>query len=354
MGTDPNMANATWTKYPLQFKRPSGTSRGVLTQKTSYFLIWKDQHFPYPALGECSLIEGLSPDPMALYEEKLNDVCRWLNGQLEQAPDLGRFPSIAFGLEMLLMDLEANGTKVLFKHAFTEGREGIQINGLIWMGDAHSMRQQIEEKIDLGFKCVKLKIGAIDLQSELDLLRFIRDEFGDALELRVDANGAFSPAEALNKLDQLAQFKLHSIEQPIAQGQWEAMANVCERSPIPIALDEELIGISNPEQKKNLLTTICPRYIILKPSLHGGFKGSEEWIAFAQQSGCEWWMTSALESNVGLSAIAQWAFEQNARMPQGLGTGGLYTNNVDSPLYLQGQNLWFDPNRTWDLEALLV
>ncbi|NQV52721.1 MAG: o-succinylbenzoate synthase [Flavobacteriales bacterium] len=347
------MAQVRWKKYTLQFKRPSGTSRGVLTTKVSYFLIWEYDSFAYPALGECSLIEGLSPDPKEGYEHTLDLVCQNLREGGNSFPDLSAYPSIQFGLETLLLDIQAKGSKQLFNNAFSKGSKGMQINGLIWMGERAFMREQIVEKIHQGFACVKLKIGATDFETELSLLRFIREEFGSDIELRVDANGAFAPDEASGKLRKLAAYDLHSIEQPIAQGQWEDMAQLCEQTPLPIALDEELIGISEFDEKKRLMETIKPQYIILKPSLHGGMKGSDEWIRLAEEQGAKWWITSALESNVGLNAIAQYTFEKDVQLPQGLGTGGLYTNNFDSPLYLQGQIIRFDPNKNWDLTAII-
>jgi len=347
------MARAHWKRFTLDFKRPSGTSRGVLNQKTSYFLIWEDESFAIPALGECSLIEGLSPDPMESFESVLDQVSDHLNGEESDLPDLKMYPSIQMGLETLNLDIEAKGTKVLYPSSFTQGAQGMLINGLVWMGDKDFMRQQIIDKIELGFECVKLKIGAIDFDTELSILAYIRSEFGVAIELRVDANGAFSTDSALERLKRLSEFDLHSIEQPIRQGQWEEMAELCEVTPLPIALDEELIGVHEPEVRKRLLETIRPQYIILKPSLHGGLSGSENWIDLANEAGIDWWITSALESNVGLNSIAQFAFQKEVTIPQGLGTGGLYTNNFDSPLYLQGQIIRYNPFKNWDLEALL-
>lgn len=346
------MSRTRWSRYDLAFKRPSGTSRGVLISKTSYFLITDSEDFTIPAIGECSLIAGLSPDPMDSYEATLDGVCDWLNGVADTCPDLSSYPSIFFGLETLLADQEAKGSKVLYPSSFTSGEDAMQINGLIWMGEKSFMREQIKEKIGQGFECIKMKIGAIDFDEELDLLKFIRTEFGHDLELRVDANGAFNPSDALEKLKQLHQFDLHSIEQPIKQGQWEAMAELCSKTPFPIALDEEIIGISDPEEKDRLLTHIQPQYIILKPSLHGGLEGTDEWIALATSKGIGWWNTSALESNIGLNAIAQYTYQKDVDLPQGLGTGGLYTNNLDSPLYIQGQMIHFAPTKNWDLGPL--
>lgn len=347
------MATVRWKQYALKFKQPSGTSRGVLTTKTSFFLISDDASFEYPAIGECSLIDGLSPDPHESYVDTLDAVCAFLSGNGDVLPDLGAFPSIQMGMETLEKDIDSSGSKKLYDHAFTQGREGMQINGLVWMGDRAFMRRQIIDKVETGYDCIKLKIGALDFETELELLKFIRDEFGYDIELRVDANGAFSVEDALTKLEKLSSYRLHSIEQPIRQGQWESMALLCEKSPVPIALDEELIGIHASEIKRSLLESIRPQYIILKPSLHGGMQGSDEWIALAEGLGVKWWMTSALESNVGLNAIAQYAFSHGVDLPQGLGTGSLYSNNFESPLYLQGQIIRFNPALNWDLRAII-
>ncbi len=340
-----------WSKYTLQFKRPSGTSRGVLKTKNSWFLIGVDEAFEYPALGECSIIEGLSPDPLNSYEDRLTEVCAWLNGDRAELPDLSAYPSIQFGLEMLQADAAVKGSKRFFEDDFTLGKEQMLINGLVWMGDKVWMRSQIDDLIERGFTCIKMKIGAINFEEELELLKFIRDEYPADLELRVDANGAFSADEALVKLQRLSSYRLHSIEQPIAVNQWEAMAELCARSPIPIALDEELIG-RNPSEFGVLLSSIQPQYIILKPSLVGGWDASSRWIDTAEALGIGWWMTSALESNVGLNAIAQFTYQQGVHMPQGLGTGSLYTNNLDSPLYLQGQKIGFNPTTNWNLSPI--
>ncbi|MEQ9188347.1 MAG: o-succinylbenzoate synthase [Cryomorphaceae bacterium] len=347
------MATVRWKQYALKFKQPSGTSRGVLTTKHSFFFLSDDPSFEYPAIGECSLIEGLSPDPSESYFTTLDAVCAFLGGKSDALPDLTAFPSIQMGVETLEKDIASSGSKKLFDHAFTQGREGMQINGLVWMGDRAFMRKQIIDKLEAGFDCIKMKIGAIDFETELELLKFIRNEFGHDIELRVDANGAFSMEDALIKLEKLASYRLHSIEQPIQQGHWESMAFLCEKSPVPIALDEELIGIQPLRVKRTLLETIRPAYIILKPSLHGGMQGSDEWIAIANELGVNWWITSALESNVGLNAIAQYAFSYKVDLPQGLGTGGLYSNNFESPLYLQGQIIRFKPDQSWDLRAII-
>ncbi len=355
------MLKATYKKYTLNFKKPSGTSRGILTFKDSWFIFICDDANPdVKGIGECGLLKGLSIDDRLDYEDKIIEVCNNIqNFQEYLDKGLKEFPSIRFGLEMALMDLglvgkQGNmGTRVLFPSEFTSGKDSIDINGLVWMGEFDSMKQQIIEKIESGYNCIKLKIGAIDFDQELELIKSIRKEFSaNDIEIRVDANGAFSPEEALDKLTRLSAFDLHSIEQPIKQGQWEKMAKLCEKTPLPIALDEELIGAFNLEEKK-ILIEIKPQYIILKPSLLGGFKASKEWIELAEKNNIKWWITSALESNIGLNAIAQWTYSLKNEMPQGLGTGQLYNNNFKSPLKITKGKLYFDPTNNWDLNNLI-
>ena len=251
---------------------------------------------------------------------------------------------------MAFKSLNSDTEFTLFPSGFSSGLNTIPINGLIWMGNEAFMKKQIQEKIEAGFRCIKMKIGAIDFEAELNLLKSIRKEFSEVdIELRVDANGAFNPSEALEKLKRLSDFKLHSIEQPIKQGQIEEMAVLCKKTPLPIALDEELIGVFSMTDKQNLLETIKPQFIILKPTLVGGFKGSEEWIEQANSLNIGWWITSALESNIGLNAIAQWTYTLNSKLPQGLGTGSLYTNNFDSPLTIQNGALQYDVAKSWNV-----
>jgi len=252
-----------------------------------------------------------------------------------------------------LLDLAAKGSKKLFLSDFTDGITGIPINGLVWMGDKDFMEKQIREKIDAGYRCIKLKIGANDFSTELEILAAIRKQFSsDELEIRLDANGAFHPNEALEKLNRLSEFGIHSIEQPIRQHNRYAMAELCIHSPIPIVLDEELIGV-NPDDKESLLEKINPAYIILKPSLLGGFKQSEEWIRLAVKHHIGWWVTSALESNIGLNAIAQWSATLGSTLPQGLGTGQLYHNNIPSPLSINQAKLYYKSDNEWDLSTIL-
>lgn len=340
--------------YRLIFKKPSGTSRGVLTAKETWFVkIWNEKTPEMFGLGECALFRGLGCDDRPDYETVLQSLSPYLPERAELHQRLQEFPSILFGIETALWDLENGGRRIIFPSAFSEGKDSIRINGLIWMGNKEEMRAQIIEKLENGFTCIKLKIGAIDFDAEVDLLRAIRKEFNaERIELRVDANGAFSPQQALQKLSILSRLDIHSIEQPIKAGQWEEMASLCERTPLPIALDEELIGVNNPVRKKTLLDTIQPQYIILKPSLHGGFAGSQEWIDLANERKINWWITSALESNIGLNAIAQWCYTLHNPLPQGLGTGQLFTNNILSPLTLKGEKLYYSPEKDWGYELL--
>ena len=324
---------ARFHKRTFQFKRPSGTSRGILTEKHAWFIeIWNEDSPDIIGTGECSIIPGLSPDYKTdeQYEQKLISVCNNLS------QDLSDFPSIQFGLETALLDLKNGGKGIIFDNDFTNGKQKIAINGLIWMGEEAFMQEQIEQKIAEGFTTIKLKIGAIDFDSEIALLKSIRSRFSsEQITLRVDANGAFSFEEALNKLSILSKLDLHSIEQPIKAGQWKEMSQLCSSTPLPIALDEELIGVNLLKDKMKLLEVISPQYIILKPSLHGGIKGCKEWIELAEKLNVSWWMTSALESNVGLNAICQFTAEYNNNLPQGLGTGSLYIENTPTNLKVE-------------------
>ncbi|TRO65348.1 o-succinylbenzoate synthase [Christiangramia sabulilitoris] len=339
---------ADYKKYILNFKRPSGTSRGVLVEKETWFLKISDGgNF---GIGECGILRSLSYDDKPDYEEKLKWTCNNINMGREMLwEELREFPSIQFGVEMAFQSLEAKHPFLLYPSDFTNGKSAIPINGLIWMGDKTFMKNQISEKIAAGFNCIKLKIGAIDFETELDLLQAIRSEFSERdIELRVDANGAFNPQDAMEKLDRLAQFDLHSIEQPIKQGQIEEMADLCRKTPLPIALDEELIGLTNVTDKENLIQIVNPQYAIFKPSLIGGIKGTVEWKNICEAQGVKWWITSALESNVGLNAIAQWTYTLKPDLPQGLGTGGLYTNNFESPLEVENGNIHYNPSKHWE------
>ncbi|WP_341215828.1 o-succinylbenzoate synthase [uncultured Wocania sp.] len=338
---------ATYHKYILNFKQPSGTSRGVLKTKETWFIIL--EHNKKKGIGECSVFRGLSIDDVSHYEDILKWTCINIHLGLEVLLDeLKKFPSIQFGLETAFKSIESENKFELFPSDFTKSKASIAINGLIWMGSESFMKQQIKDKISAGFNCIKMKIGAIDFQTEINLIKSIRKEFSSKdIELRVDANGAFSKDEALGKLKILSELDLHSIEQPIKQGQVETMAKLCEATPLPIALDEELIGVFSVTKKEELLQTINPHYIILKPSLIGGFKGSDEWIKIAENNKMGWWITSALESNIGLNAIAQYTYEKQSSMPQGLGTGALFTNNFDSPLQVKNGTLQYNSSVNW-------
>ncbi len=334
-------------KYTLEFKRPSGTSRGVLTTKVSHFIIIKEgsNH----GIGECGLLKGLSIDDTETYEDCLDQVCRNIeSGLLSLLETTKEYPSIQFGLEQAFMSLQSTGPFLLFPSQFTNGHQSIPINGLIWMGEEEYMYEQLEYRVNNGFKCIKIKIGALDFDTELRFIESIRKKFpAEEIELRLDANGAFTFEEALLKLDRLSRFHIHSIEQPIGAGQYEAMAEICKTSPIPIALDEELIGIQDVSRKSELLRSIKPQYIILKPSLLGGMASCEQWIELANRDHIGWWVTSALESNIGLNAIAQWTFTLGTQMYQGLGTGSLYVNNFDSPLKIENGALYYQSGLDW-------
>ena len=327
----------------LHFKQPAGTSRGIYTTRKIWLIHLSDGQ--REGLGECAPLPDLSCDalPDHEYASILNKVCEDFcqSGEIDY-DSLRDYPSMLFGLETALLNLQ-NGNR-LFDTAFSRGETGIPINGLVWMGNHDEMLQRLEKKMEKGFRCIKLKIGAIDFDQELDLIRRIRDRFSfHEVELRVDANGAFPYDEALYKLELLSQYNIHSIEQPIRQGQWAYMAELCRESPLPIALDEELIGVNDLAMKHHMLNIIKPRYIILKPSLHGGIAGCREWIATAREMGIGSWITSALESNIGLNAIAQFAssvYGDYITMPQGLGTGQLFTDNIPMPLEIRGDQLW--------------
>ena len=340
---------ASFFPYRLEFKQASGTSRGILKTKETWFIKIEDEHAT--GFGECGMFRGLSCDDRPDFESKLKWVCHHIDLGLEQLLiELIDFPSIQFGLEMAFLDLLSDSSNVLFPSKFTSGKASIPINGLIWMGDEQFMKSQIRSKIDAGFDCLKIKIGAIDFDTELSLIKAIRKEYDvETIELRVDANGAFSPLEAMEKLKRLSDFNLHSIEQPIRQGQHDAMAKLCAHAPLPIALDEELIGIHDVTKRSLLLQTINPQYIILKPTLVGGFSGSQSWIDLAEKQSVDWLITSALESNIGLNAIAQWTYQLNVNRPQGLGTGALYTNNIEAPLKIYNGRLIYEPSVKWTI-----
>jgi o-succinylbenzoate synthase len=339
---------ARYKKQVLHFKSPSETSRGILTQKETWFLIIEHQN--KTGIGECAILRGLSADDRPDYETKLQWICQNIQlGKEALQEALLEYPSLQFGIEQAFLSLYSTSPFLLFPSEFTNGRQSIPINGLIWMGSESFMKQQIQEKLQSGFRCIKIKIGTLNFDTEIALIASIRKEFSaEAIEIRVDANGAFTPAEALEKLKRLADLELHSIEQPIKPHQWEAMAELCAKTPLSIALDEELIGIFDVEKKKSLLHSIQPHYIVLKPSLIGGYGSCEEWIRWAEERQIGWWITSALESNVGLNAIAQYTFTKQNPVPQGLGTGSLYKNNIESPLEVSQGFLTYNPKKEWN------
>jgi len=300
---------AAYHKYSLNFKQPSGTSRGIMTTKETWFVILKDD--TKFGIGECGILRGLSVDDRPDYEDKLKWACSNINlGSKKLLDELIEYPSIQFGLEMAFRSLKTLDSFNLFPSKFTKGQDAISINGLIWMGDKTFMKNQIKEKI---------KAGSF---------------------------------EALEKLKQLSDYQLHSIEQPIKQGQWQEMAALCEATPLPIALDEELIGVFSMQKRRQLLETIKPQYIILKPSLVGGFDNTSNWITLTKKQNIGWWITSALESNVGLNAIAQYTYTKQSKLPQGLGTGSLFTNNFESPLSVKNGTLHYDTNTNWKFNLL--
>lgn len=334
------MYRCSFQKHTLVFKQPAGTSRGIMKTKNLWLIELEDDS-GNKGTGEASIIEGLSPEWNEQYENNLSQCCENADEIIQnELIDLINFPSIRFAFESALLEIQNRKKSIYFPSAFTEGKASIPINGLIWMGDKNFMQKQIQEKIEQGFTCIKLKIGAIDFETELDLLKSIRKKFSpNEIELRVDANGAFNESEVYQKLTQLSKLNIHSIEQPVKAGQLDLMKKICSTTPLPVALDEELIGVNLFENKDHLLKYIQPQYIILKPSLVGGFKSCDEWIDIAEKNKTGWWVTSALESNIGLTAIAQYTFTKNNPLPQGLGTGQLFENNFPSNLKIEKGHL---------------
>ena len=343
---------AEYFSYTLNFKRPSGTSRGILRQKQSFFIVIREEN--RWGIGECGVLWGLSPDPKEDYEDRLSHLCQNINLGLETLlNDLDPYPSIRMGLMTAFASFDSDDPMMLYSSDFTSGREGIDINGLIWMGDFSFMNAQIKARLSDGFRCLKLKIGAHDFDQEYQLIRQLRGQYNpDDLEIRVDANGAFDQKTALEKLKRLSELKLHSIEQPIMPGQWSSMAELVAQSPLDIALDEELIGLYSDEEKCIMIDEIKPDYLILKPSLIGGFDRAKQWIDWAENRDIGWWVTSALESNIGLNAIAQFTASESCSMPQGLGTGSLYLNNIPSPLVVEQAKLYYDLGQQWSFNFL--
>ena len=345
--------------HQLQFKFKAGTSRGFYTQHDVWYVVLS--HNGKRGIGEIAPLKGLSIDHVPSLEdiivEKANELLKFTLptdfASVQQLLDnlkLEKYPSIRFGFEVALLDLINGGDQKIFNNDFIEGKLEIPINGLIWMGDKNFMLEQVKQKIAQGFSCIKMKIGAIDFQQECAVLEYIRAHFSeDQIELRVDANGAFKAEEAFEKLEKLSTYNIHSIEQPIQPKQWKTMQELCEKSPIPIALDEELIGIYEVEEKREMLKQIKPPYIILKPTLLGGLQKTNEWIQIAESLNIDWWLTSALESNIGLNAISQFVSKYKSDLPQGLGTGGLYHNNIESPLNVEGGFMKYDKTKKWNI-----
>jgi o-succinylbenzoate synthase len=348
------MLKASYTVYTLQFKVPSGTSRGILTEKKSWYIFLRnDEEEEITGIGECSPLKGLSPDDHPGFEPRLRDVCDCPLRYVTDPDALADYPSIRFGLETALLDLQGKGRRILFPSSFTRGESSISINGLVWMGELAYMKKQVEQKISAGFDCLKIKIGAIDFDEELELLKFIRKDLSrEDILIRLDANGSFQPDTALEKLKRLSEYDIHSVEQPLPRGRWEEMADLCSKSPVPVALDEELIGIHDMTEKRMLIENIRPSYLVIKPGLLGGYRQAEEWISLSAGQGMGYWITSALESNIGLNAIAQWSHRLGGELHQGLGTGQLYLNNIPSPLRVTKGHLSYDPYGTWDLKNL--
>ncbi len=361
-----NTIKTHYYSYTLQFKFLAGTSRGVLKEKKTYFISIDNGHVK--GWGEAGPLKGLSIDDVPHFEEQLAKICEdiplepflstthsiddlnsFLNTHIPQ-----EYPSIKFAFETAILDYWNGGKMQVYDNAFYHQKEGMVINGLIWMGDEGFMQEQIEKKLQQGFSCIKMKIGAIDFETECNLLSSIRRRFPkEQITLRVDANGAFAPEEALAKLERLASFDLHSIEQPIRQGQFSEMNELCQKTPLDIALDEELIGVHGIQNKRNLLEQIQPQYIILKPTLLGGLYETKEWIDLANELNIQWWITSALEANIGLNAVTQFTYEVNNGLPQGLGTGQLYHNNIPSPLVIEGEKIFYKPEiDNWNLAIL--
>ncbi len=341
---------ASFRKYTLQFIRPAGTSRGEYLTKDSWFIevVGGDK----TGIGECPILKGLSVDDKPGFEEQLALVCEQINlGNSEI--DLEQFPSIRFGLETALLDLKSGGNRMVFDSDFTRGSKGIVTNGLIWIGESAYLWSQIDEKLSKGFSCIKMKIGSLRWDDEKGIIEGLRKRYSEAsLSIRVDANGAYNLETAKTIMDELSRLKVHSIEQPIEAGKWDDMAELCALSLVPVALDEELIGVFPKDKQESLLDTIKPHYLIIKPGLLGGFAQSEQWIRLAEERGIGWWATSALESNIGLNAIAQWVSTKKNLLPQGLGTGMLYSNNIPSPLTMKGESLFYDLEHQWDIHLL--
>ena len=351
------MIQATWNELTLTPRFPLGTSKGVINVRTVWYLIaWDTDRPQVRGIGEAALFPGHSKEFPADVRTKLLELCAdTSNWEQRLHDDLVHVPSVRFAVDQCLRDLQVSGSKVLFPSEFTLGRAGIPINGLVWMGDKNTMRERFKAQIDGGNRCMKMKIGAIGIDEELGLLTDVRREFSaKELTLRVDANGAFTNSTVMPVLERLAELEVESIEQPVPSGLYEVMAELCASSPLPIALDEDLIGMNTTEAKKDLLDHVKPQHIVIKPSMVGGWAAAQEWIDLAQERSIGWWITSALESSIGLNAIAQWTATLGVTVPQGLGTGSVYADNIPSPLTVKGGELRYLPEVAWDLERLAL
>lgn len=340
------MIRASYKKHELQFIKPARTSRGEMKTHSAYYI--NLQEGENTAWGEAAPLPGLSIDAVEGFEDRVNSFCTLINEGIHPNDlDLQKFPSIRFAIESALKELGTSRKHVLFDTDFITGK-GIPINGLVWMDTKEKMLDEASHKINEGFTCIKFKIGALDFDEECRMLEVLRKKYSaHKIEIRLDANGAFGKTDAVQQLNELSRFEIHSVEQPIKQGQQETMQEVCAKSKIPIALDEELIGVDVLNEGKKLLQLIKPHYIILKPTLLGGFTASQKWVEMATKKGIGWWTTSALESNMGLNAIAQWASSLQVSIPQGLGTGSLYVNNIPSPLVVKNGLLFYNVNKSW-------
>ena len=338
------MLTARFYPYLLIFNEPGGTSRGVMTERKVWYITLYDKETTVCGIGECAPLPGLSCDDMSSYEKVLTEVCANIEYYINDLTHLDKYPSIKFGVEMAWLDFRHNGKQRWFPSEFTDRKAYLRINGLIWMGTEKEMIRRVDQKLDEGFKTLKFKIGALDFETEYSLIKSLRNNFSEnELEIRVDANGAFTEKQALDVMRRLAKLKIHSIEQPVKAGNYDSMARICRNGDIPVVLDEELIGVHGKKERNELLYIISPKYIILKPSLTGGFASCDEWIDLAESKNIGWWITSALESNIGLNAIAQWTFTKSPDIPQGLGTGKVFVNNTPSPIELKGENLFLNP-----------
>ena len=349
------MIEATWKEITFTPRFPLGTSKGVIEARTAWFLIaWEKERPEVCGIGEAALFPGHSKEFPADVRTKLLELCaNTSDWEARLNTDLVNVPSVRFAVEQCLRDLQASGSKVLFPSDFTLGRKGIPINGLVWMGDKDTMRARIKEQLEVGNRCVKMKIGAIGIADELELLADVRKQFSaQELTLRVDANGAFNNSNVMPVLQRLAKLQVESIEQPVAPGLYEVMEEICAHAPLPIALDEDLIGLNTREVKQDLLDHVRPQHIVIKPSLVGGWAAAQEWIGLAKERNIGWWITSALESSIGLNAVAQWTATLGTTIPQGLGTGSVYTDNFPSPLGVEQAELLYRPESPWDLSRL--